>query len=67
MIDLVESNTTKRKYALKRMTCHSKEDEDVVKQEINVMTSIDHKNVIRLIDYMFKGIYLTTFSSSFTH
>lgn len=55
MIDLVENTTTKRKYALKRMTCHSKEDEAVVKQEINVMTCIDHKNVIRLIDSMFKG------------
>lgn len=57
MIDLVESTSTRRKYALKRMTCHSKEDEEVVRQEINVMTTIDNKNVIRLIDFMFKGTY----------
>lgn len=55
MIDLVESVATRRKYALKRMTCHSKEDEAVVRQEIHVMTSLEHKNVIRLIEYMFKG------------
>lgn len=55
MIDLVENTATRRKYALKRMTCHSIEDEAVVRQEMNVMESIDHKNVIKLIDFMFKG------------
>ena len=55
MIDLVENTSTKRKYALKRMTCHSKEDEEVARQEINVMNSIEHKNVIKLVDSHFKG------------
>lgn len=55
MIDLVENTATRQKYALKRLTCHSKEDVAVVKQEIHVMTIIDHRNVIRLIDSMFRG------------
>lgn len=63
MIDLVESTTTRRKYALKRMTCHSKEDEEVVRQEINFMNTIDNKNVIRLIDFLFKGMSIISGSS----
>lgn len=55
IIDLVEQSNTRRKYALKRMTCHSKEDEIIALREIEITKLIKHDNVIHIVDYMMKG------------
>ena len=68
VIDLVQNNTTKKKYALKRITCHSIEDESVALKEIEVCRQINHPNVIKLVDHVQKGsadIVLNTNSKIF--
>lgn len=55
MIDLIENSSTKRKFALKRITCHSREDETVAKREIETSKQVQHKNVIDVVDYELKG------------
>lgn len=55
LIDLVENASTKRKYALKRITCHSIEDERIAMREIELTNSIRHDNVIKMMDHLLKG------------
>lgn len=55
VIDLIESTATKRKYALKRISCHSREDESVAKREIEISKIVQHKNVVDVVDYELKG------------
>lgn len=55
MIDLVENATTKRKYALKRITCHSIEDQKIALREVELTQSIKHQNVVEIIDFELKG------------
>ncbi|GAB0091635.1 serine/threonine-protein kinase 16 [Sergentomyia squamirostris] len=55
IIDLVENSTTKTKYALKRMTCHGIEDQQIALKEIQLSGSINHKNIINVVDYQIKG------------
>lgn len=55
MIDLVESATTKRKYALKRITCHSIDDQKIALREVELTRSIKHSNVIEIIAFELKG------------
>lgn len=57
-IHLVENNSTKRKYALKKLTCHSREDETIAMREIEITRKIKHENVIHIVDYMIKGFCL---------
>lgn len=57
LIYLVENSSTKRKYALKKLTCHSKEDETIAMREIEITRRIKHENVIHIVDYMIKGNY----------
>ncbi|CAH1107541.1 unnamed protein product [Psylliodes chrysocephalus] len=54
-VDLVENTTTKKKYALKRITCHSIEDQKTAMQEINYYKKLRHPNIIELVDSTFKG------------
>ncbi|KAJ8935802.1 hypothetical protein NQ318_023354 [Aromia moschata] len=54
-VDLVEETSTKKKYALKRITCHSIDDQKVAMQEINYYMKLRHPNIIELIDSTFKG------------
>lgn len=54
-VDLIESKSNKRKYALKRMTCHSIEDQKKVLQEIEYLKKLKHSNIMELIDSTFKG------------
>lgn len=46
---------TKKKYAIKKIICHSIEDQRVALQEVEYMKQIKHPNVIELIDSTFKG------------
>ncbi|CAH1987668.1 unnamed protein product [Acanthoscelides obtectus] len=54
-VDLVENTTTKKKYALKRIVCHSIDDQKTAMQEINYYKKLRHPNIIELIDSTFKG------------
>ncbi|KAJ8947500.1 hypothetical protein NQ314_008578 [Rhamnusium bicolor] len=54
-VDLVENTTTKKKYALKRITCHSIDDQKIAMQEINYYKKLRHPNIIELVDSTFKG------------
>lgn len=48
LIDLVEDAHTHKLYALKRITCHGKEDERVANQEIDIMKTFKHPNIVPL-------------------
>ncbi|KAK7109106.1 serine/threonine-protein kinase 16-like [Littorina saxatilis] len=48
-VDLVEETTTHKVYALKRLTCHSKEEEQVALQEVEVMKNLRHPNLVPLV------------------
>ncbi|XP_023018676.2 serine/threonine-protein kinase 16 [Leptinotarsa decemlineata] len=54
-VDLVENTTTKKKYALKRIICHSVEDQKIAMQEINYYKKLRHPSIIELVDSTFKG------------
>lgn len=50
-VDLVEDVQTHKAYALKRILCHSKEEEHIALQEVQIMREIHHKNVVPLECY----------------
>ncbi|KAF2894083.1 hypothetical protein ILUMI_12093 [Ignelater luminosus] len=54
-IDLVENTFTKKRYALKRIICHSIDDQKIALQEIEYYKKLKHPNIIELIDSTFKG------------
>ncbi|XP_022908829.1 serine/threonine-protein kinase 16 [Onthophagus taurus] len=54
-IDLVQNVHTKKLYALKKITCHSIEDQKIALQEIDYYKKLKHPNLIELIDSTFKG------------
>ncbi|KAG5682179.1 hypothetical protein PVAND_011547 [Polypedilum vanderplanki] len=54
-IDLVESASTHRKYALKRITNHSKEDENNALNEIEIIKKLSTTNITRIIDFSIEG------------
>lgn len=45
-VDLVEDKYSHKLYALKRMNCHSKEDERNAMREVEYMNSFGHRNLI---------------------
>ncbi|KAL5006480.1 hypothetical protein ScPMuIL_015286 [Solemya velum] len=47
-IDLIEDANNRRLFALKRISCHSKEDERVAMQEVEIMKTFHHQNLIAL-------------------
>ncbi|GLV35955.1 uncharacterized protein CBL_09827 [Carabus blaptoides fortunei] len=54
-VDLVENVNNRRRYALKRITCHSIEDQRTALEEVEYCKKIKHPNVIELVDSTFKG------------
>lgn len=55
-IDLVESSTTRRKYALKRVTSHSQNDEKDALKEIEIIKKLSpHPNITKVIDFAIEG------------
>ncbi|RZB38951.1 serine/threonine-protein kinase 16 [Asbolus verrucosus] len=54
-VDLIENKGTKRKYALKRILCHSVEDQKTAMEEIAYCRKLKHPNIIELVDSTFKG------------
>ncbi|XP_055850748.1 serine/threonine-protein kinase 16 [Episyrphus balteatus] len=54
-IDLGENTLTRKSYAIKRITCHSIEDQNIALREIEHCRQVDSENVIKVIDYQLKG------------
>ena len=48
MVDLLEDNDTGKKFALKRIQCHSREDERLAKEEAEYHPKVNHPNLIPL-------------------
>lgn len=55
LIDLVENDTTKKKFALKRITCHSVEDQNIALKEIETSKQINHQNVVKIVEHSIDG------------
>ena len=51
VIDLVEDARTHKLYALKRITCHGKEDEQIANREIELMKTFKHSNLVPVDEY----------------
>lgn len=47
-VDLIEDARNHKDYAMKRITCHSKEEERVAAQEVELMRRFKHPNIIPL-------------------
>lgn len=65
---MVENASTKRKYALKRITCHSIEDQKIALREVELTRSVKHPNIVEIVDYELKGdadIVINTISHMF--
>ncbi|XP_008543942.1 serine/threonine-protein kinase 16 [Microplitis mediator] len=52
---LVEDALTRRKYAIKKVICHSAEDQQIAAKEIEYHTILKHVNIIECIDSTSKG------------
>lgn len=60
--------STRRCYAIKRITCHSIEDQNIALREIENCRKIDSEHVIRVVDYELNGqadIVINTTSTLF--
>ena len=54
-ISLVEDTRGRKRYALKKITCHSTEDQIQAKKEIDFHKRFDHPNVLPIIGAEIKG------------
>ena len=54
-ISLIEDRRTRKRYALKKITCHSTEDQIQAKKEIEYHKKFDHPNILPLIGSEIKG------------
>ncbi|ENN77639.1 serine/threonine-protein kinase 16 [Dendroctonus ponderosae] len=54
-VELVEQASTRKKFALKRIKCHSIDDQKVASNEITYCKKMKHPNIIELIDACIKG------------
>ncbi|KAL5285979.1 STK16 family protein [Megaselia abdita] len=55
VIDLVENTSSRKRYALKRITLYSLDDQNFALKEVRIGEQIDHPNVIKIVDYMLLG------------
>lgn len=53
-MELVEDSGTHEMFALKRIPCHSPEDQRVSMMEVECHKSVSHPGVMELIDYDLK-------------
>ena len=51
MVDLLEDNDTGKKFALKRIQCHSREEERLAKEEAGYHRRVNHPNLIPLEEW----------------
>ena len=55
-VDLVENTRTGKKYALKRITCHSIEDQNIARNEIDINRKFsNHPNIVTLVGAVLHG------------
>lgn len=54
-VALVEDNLTRKKFALKKIICHSLEDQRLAQREIEYHSILKHPNVIELVDSDYLG------------
>merc|ERR1712215_531548 len=54
-VDLVEDITTGKKFAIKRITCHSTEDQNLANKEVEITRSLNHPNIVKLIGVSTSG------------
>ena len=45
-VDLVEDSRTGKKYAMKKITCHSMEDQNLATKEVEITRSLEHPNIV---------------------
>lgn len=50
-VDLVEDTQSHKVFALKRLTCHSKQEEVTALQEVEVMRTVHHPNLVPLVGH----------------
>jgi len=48
-VDLVEDSRTGKKYAMKKITCHSTEDQNLAMREVEITRGFDHPNIVKVI------------------
>ncbi|CAH1134166.1 unnamed protein product [Ceutorhynchus assimilis] len=63
-VELVEQASTRKKFALKRIKCHSLDDEKIASNEISFSKKLRHANIIELIDSCIKGSADTVVNST---
>jgi len=54
-VDLVEDCETGKKYALKRILCHSIEDQNIALQEVRVTKELSHPNIVKVVGASTRG------------
>ncbi|XP_013389730.1 serine/threonine-protein kinase 16 [Lingula anatina] len=64
VVDLVEHTRSHRKFALKRIQCHSKEDERDAMREVEICQDISHPNIIKVEDHMLVPVQPVSASSA---
>ncbi|XP_036355973.1 serine/threonine-protein kinase 16 [Octopus sinensis] len=52
LVDLIEDARSHKNFALKRIKCHSKDDENIALHEVKVMKLFKHPHIVPLIEYM---------------
>jgi len=54
-VELVEDSRTGKRYAMKRITCHSIEDQNQAKREVEITRQFDHPNMVRVVGAAVQG------------
>ncbi|CAG7728810.1 unnamed protein product [Allacma fusca] len=55
VVELIEDSKTHEEFALKRIICHSPEDQRIALSEVEVHRIVQHPNVLELVDYDLRG------------
>lgn len=55
MVYVVEGAYNKRLFAIKKVVCHSLDDQEMALKEVKSHEKVQHENVIQLIDYSING------------
>ena len=48
-VDLVENTRTGKKFAMKKITCHSIEDQNLAIKEVEITRNLDHPNIVKVV------------------
>ena len=55
MVELIEDTKTHEEFALKRIVCHSPEDQRIALSEVEVHRLVQHPSVLDVVDYDLRG------------